>query len=111
MPHAPASRTLRIALSTTDIPNAGRGLSHRARGLEVFADTYEVGADLWVLLFRPEDEPSSVVVLDESGRVSDRFDVPDIRAARQLAVDQVGRVLYLAVPSSASVHAVPLPQH
>lgn len=76
--------------------------------LEYFADTYPAGEDLWVLLARAEDEPSSLVVLDRSGRLRRRFDTPDIRGARRLAVDHKRGVIYLAVPSAAAVHAIPL---
>ncbi len=80
------------------------------RALSYVADVYAVGDALWLLLYLPEDEASVVLVIALDGTPRQRVVVPTARGARQLAFDPRSRTLYLAVPSEASLIAVPLPR-
>lgn len=78
--------------------------------LSYAADAVSVGEEIWLLLWTPEEDPSAVLVFSADGRVRERLVLPTVTGARDLAVDRERNALYLTVPSSGSLVAVPLPE-
>lgn len=67
----------------------------------------EVGGDLWVLLAGEENGPAAVYVVDgETGSHRGRMLVEVPAASNSFAVDRERMVLYLSIPSEASILAV-----
>jgi hypothetical protein len=74
--------------------------------LRYAADLYSTGQELWVLLNRGDDEGTVIVRLSMDGRKLGRIVIPEVKGAKQLAVDAERSRVFLALPSTAAVVAI-----
>lgn len=103
---APEMETIRAAFFRR---NEELGESMSFTVLRYVADAVPHEGTLSLLLNTPVDDASVVLKIDERGRLSRRYIFPGLHGARELALDPGGAVVYLVVPSEASVLRAGLP--
>jgi hypothetical protein len=79
--------------------------------LSYIADIQATRSGAWVLLGGGDDDSAVLLHISPSGRRTGRWVFQQVRGARQFAIDESRRRLFVAIPSTAEVLEIALPQH